>query len=99
MLPGGKYSGTMISEKGPSASRLCGTTIVGISVIFPGSPLSAVPSFTVSYEEISIVYPVIYFTLVERSLIGSTARGKIVSRATNVVIVSLNCIHDLLTPC
>ena len=77
MLPGGKYSGTIISEKGPSASRFCGATTVGISVIFPGSPLSVVSSFTVSYEEMSTVYPVIYFTLVERSLIGSTVQEKL----------------------
>lgn len=73
--------------------------MVWISVIFPGSPLSVVSSFAASYEEISIVYPVIYFTLVERSLIGSTAQEKFVSRGANLVIVSLNCIHDLLTPC
>ena len=45
------------------------------------------------------MYPVIYFTLVDRSLIGSTVQEKTVSRAPNGVIVPLNCIHDLLTAC
>ena len=45
------------------------------------------------------MYPVIYFTLVERSLIGSTVQEKTVSRAPNAVIVLLNYIHDLLNAC
>ena len=72
MLPGGKVSGTVISEYGPSWSRPCETITVGISSSFAGRPLRRLGSKGVSYEDMLILAPRMNLALVRWTFQGST---------------------------